>query len=441
MNMKNINRKIFSLVVLTMCAAGCSLDIEPANTIDQSKAISTSGDVEAILVGAYSSLGDGDLYGGSILRDAELIANDDNNSELFWDGTFVAPGEIYAKSILLTNDQAEATWLDAYRTINITNVVLANIDIVTPDKQDKVEGEAKFIRASMYFELVRTFAKTWVDGNPSVNLGVPLLLEPTTDKVSRSTVAAVYTQVIEDLLSATTLLPESNDFFVNKYAAHAMLSRVYLMQNEYAKAAEQASLVIEDGGYSLEENYADAFNHESPGSSSEDIFSMQVTAQDGVNDMFTFFASGGRGDIYIEPAHFDLYEAGDDRLNLFYDDERTGKWDNIFGNVNIIRLSEMYLTRAEGNLRSGSSYGDTPVNDINVIRERVGLDPFTTVTIDQILHERHLELAFEGHWIHDLKRTKRSIGTIEYNANRLVFPIPLRERNINPDGLAQNPGY
>ncbi len=439
--MKNLNKYLLSISITAVLLSGCSLDIDPANNIEASNALNTSADVEALLVGAYSSLSDGDLYGGNILRDAELIADDPDNSEIFWDGTFVAPGEIYAKNMLITNDQAEATWLDAYRTINISNTVLQNLKVVLAGKKDKVEGEAKFIRAVMYFELVKTYAKTWTDGTPSANPGVPLVLEPTVSKVPRSSVAAVYAQIISDLEDAVDLLPESNGFFANTYAAHAILSRVYLMQNNYAKAVEHANEVIENGGYSLEKNYADAFNKQSPGSSSEDIFSIQVTDQDGVNNMFTFFAAEGRGDIYIEQAHFDLYETGDARLDLFYDDERTGKWNNVFGNINIIRLSEMYLTRAEGNLRLGTVVGDTPVNDINVVRERVGLTPLLVVTLPQILAERHLELAFEGHWIHDLKRTQSDVGDLEYNANKLVFPIPLRERNIDPEGLPQNAGY
>jgi len=215
------------------------------------------------------------------------------------------------------------------------------------------------------------------------------------------------------------------------------------MQNDYAEAATHASIVIEESGYSLEASYADAFNKTSPELSSEDILSIQVTDQDGVNDMNTFFASsdfGGRGDIYIEPNHFALYEPGDERLDLFYDDERCGKWKNLFGNVTIIRLAEMYLTRAEANFREGTSVGDSPVNDINVIRNRVGLTDLGAVTLDDILNERHLELAFEGHRMHDIKRTQSSVGGLNYDDPSLVFPIPQRERNINPD-LAQNPGY
>lgn len=441
---------IVSILTATTLLLSCNdnLDVAPRNSIGSDQSLNTSADVEALLKGGYDALADGDLYGGNLLRDAELLGD---GGEIFWDGTFVDPGEIWSKSILITNGQVENTWLSAYKAINICNTVLANLDLVTPDRKDRVEGEAKFIRGTLYFELVRMYARTWSDGSPAANPGVPLITEPTTEqtataKVNRSTVAQVYAQVIADLTEAETKLPEENGFYATTYAASGMLSRVYLAQQDFAQARDAADRVIESGAYELARTYADAFNKgslEGSNASIEDVFAIQVTSQDGVNNMNTFFASsdfGGRGDIYIDPPHFDLYEANDDRLNLFYDDERTGKWNNQFGNVNIIRLAEMYLTRAEANFRLGTTTGATPEEDINVIRERVGLDPVSGLTLDQILLERHLELAFEGHLLHDLKRTQSDIGGLPFNDPSLIYPIPQRERTINPE-LQQNPGY
>jgi starch-binding outer membrane protein, SusD/RagB family len=450
--MKTISNKIFvvsALILLLGCAD--KLDVAPQDRVTTEDALNTSADVEALLVGAYDALGDGDVLGGNMQRDAELLGDD---GDVFWDGTFVDPGEIWTKSMLITNNQAETTWLDGYRAINICNTVLANLDLVVEAKKEQVEGEAKFVRGLVYFELVRLFGKTWTDGTPANNPGIPLVLEPTTSdnlselaSVSRATVSAIYQQVISDLTDAENLLPEENGFFANTYVASAILSRVYLMQNDYSAAANAADRVIQSGYFELLANYEGNFNKTSAGvgstTSAEDVFSIQVTNQDGVNNMNTFFADAdysGRGDIYIEPQHFDRYEPGDLRLNLFYYDERTGKWNNQFGNVNIVRLAEMYLTRAEGNFRNSQAIGDTPLNDINLIRDRAGLPPLVALTIDNILKERLLELAFEGHLIHDIKRTQRSVGALPYDADELVFPIPQRERIINPN-LTQNPGY
>ena len=139
-----------------------------------------------------------------------------------------------------------------------------------------------------------------------------------------------------------------------------------------------------------------------------------------------------RGDFF--------YEAGD----IF-----TAKWANRIGNIPLIRLSEMYLTRAEGNFRAGGTpVGASALEDINRIRNRAGAKPFTTLSLTDILKERRFELAFEGHWIHDIKRNKQTIlkkdgngtRTWTFNSPKLVFPIPLREIDANKN-LIQNEGY
>ncbi len=448
-------------MIIGLFAISCDdrLEIEPDNNISAEQALGTSSDVEALLVGAYDILGEEDVYGGNILRDGELLGGD---NDLFWDGTFVAPGEIYNKRMLVNNGQAELTWRESYEAINITNNVLANLAVVgeglEADEEAalkaKVEGEARFIRGTLFFELVRLYGRAWNDGDPAANLGVPIVLEPTStigdeSFVSRATVAQTYDQVLADLQAAAELLPVSNGFFANQSAAQAMLSRVYLMQGRYPEAAAAADLVISSGEFSLNDNYADAFANESV-NTAEDIFAIQVTTQDGENEMNTFFAppsNQGRGDIYMLESHLALYEEGDERLAFFYFDEDqeqtyTGKWTNQFGNINIVRLAEMYLTRAEANLRAGTTVGATSLEDVNTIRERAGLAPLGDVTLDDILLERRLELAFEGHAIHDIKRTEQSVGGFAFDAPELIYPIPQRELDANPELQdEQNEGY
>lgn len=451
--MKHIIKNILTLTLSAgLLLTGCNneLDLKPVNTIDSGSAVATSGDVEALLVGAYDALGGTDLYGGNIQRDAELIGD---NGEIFWDGTFVDPDQIFRKSMLVDNGQASETWLDAYRGINIANNVLANLEVVTSDKRTTVEGEAKFIRGVLFFELVRIYGKAWNDGTPSSNPGVPLILDPTisiTDeaKVSRNSVAEVYAQVIQDLTQSETALPASNSFFATKAAAAAMLSRVYMMQGRYADAASAANRVITSGRYALV-NIEEVFDlrlNQNGFNTSEDVFAVQITDQDGTNSLNTFFGSasvGGRGDILIEDAHLNLYEADDARGGLFYEENGvvfTLKWLNQYGNIKIVRLAEMYLTRAEANFRTNGSIGAAPLADINLIRARAGLTPLTALTIDAILRERRLELAFEGHQIHDIKRTSRSVGALPFNSPKLIFPIPRREIDANSN-LTQNAGY
>jgi hypothetical protein len=430
--------------------SGCDnkLDIRPVDTVEGSQALRTSADVEALLVGAYNALGDEDLYGGLILRDAELLGD---NGEVTWNGTYEQPREIFTKQIRSNNAQVEDTWTDGYEVINIANNVLNNLAVVSAANRDRVEGEAKFIRGLVYFDLVRFYARAWNDqnGTPATNPGVPLVLTPTTtiseaSRVPRNSVAEVYTQVLADLTAAARLLPASNGFFANKGAAQAILSRVYLTQERFADAAVMADSVIASGEYELVDNYADAFNNSS--NTSEDIFAIQVTSQDGTNNMNEFFGSTenlGRGDIPVEEKHLALYEPGDERLDFFYEEDGltfTGKWTFNFGNVNVVRLAEMYLVRAEANFRNGSAIGATPLEDLNTIRERAGVDPLASLTLSDILLERRRELAFEGQLLHDVKRYRQVVGTLPYNSPRLIYPIPQRELDVNAQ-LSQNDGY
>ncbi len=451
-----LNRlKYFSIAALLVCLAACekNLDINPTQSIDETQALNTSSDVEAALVGAYSDLGDDNVYGGGMFVISELLANDDDFN---WTGTFQGYTQIFNKSIPVNNGFAESTWMDSYQAINDVNNVLNALEVVTPTKKNSVEGEAKFIRGSIYFDLVRLYARAWNDGDPAANDGVPLILTPTraplneTSQKSRDKVAVVYAQVIKDLTEAETLLPATNSVFATKAAAAAMLSRVYLQKGDYANAGAAADRAIKSNRHALEDTYLEVFPY-NPNNPNEDIvspneyiFSMQVTSSQGINDLNTYFSTSGRGDIDINDSHLDLYEPNDDRLSIFYDDggTRTGKFDMVYGNVPVIRLAEMYLTRAEANFRLGTAVGATPLADINRIRQRVNLEPLTVaeLTLDKILRERKLELAFEGQALHDIKRTQGSVGGLQWNAPKLVLPIPDREIKINKN-LTQNQGY
>lgn len=444
--MKNI--RIYSLLFLSLMFLGsCTdeLDLEPPQGLDVADALSTDANIKAVLIGAYDELSDGDLFGGNTLRNAELLGADD---ELQFSGTFGDPSDIWRKEITVINGDVSDLWIDGYAVINVTNNILANIEVVNEGDQALVEAEAKFLRGLMYFELVRFFGKDYTDGDPSVNLGVPLVTIPNdTSAVPRSSVETIYQSIIDDLEYAEANLPVENGTYANSVAAGALLSRVYLQMADYPAARDAANAALEkaDGTYDLV-SLENVYNNESNGA--EDIFSIQVTSQDGENNMQLFFAAkanGGRGDVEIFQKHLDLYEDGDLRAELFYidpatEDTRTSKWVNQFANVTYIRVAELYLTRAEANFREGTTVGDTPANDLNKIRSRAGLADNLAPTLADILKDRKLELAFEGHSIHDIKRLKGSADGFNFDHDKLVFPIPDRERNINTE-LVQNGGY
>ena len=451
-----MTRTSYIFCVLLVAATSCSksLDTKPTSSIDQTEALKTSDDVSVALVGAYHDMGSANLYGGGAAVTAELLGD---YNELNWTGTFQGMTQIKNKDIPVDNYFITGTWLDAYKAINDVNNILASLDVVDAASRDRVEGEAKFIRAACYFELVRLYGKSWNDGDPKSNPGVPLVFKPTgsvgeADKVSRSSVAEVYTQVLKDLSDAEAKLPSENGFYANRAAAAGLIARVALQQGDHttaAAAADRAINAVLAAGGGLARSYAAAFPNPYPpapvSNTLEDVFAIQVNTSSGTNSFQTFFSALGRGDIQIKDAHLALYEPGDDRLSLFYTSGGsvfTGKFDNVYGNVHVIRLAEMYLTRAEANFRNSSAVGATPLEDINTLRKRVGLPDLSQGQLDlnAILSERKLELAFEGFNLHDIKRTKDAVGSLSYNSPKLVFPIPKREITVNPN-LVQNEGY
>ena len=438
--------------LLSFSACNKQLDIKPTQSIDQNLAILTSKDVQSTLVGAYNRLGNANLYGGRIFVEADLLST---QTIINWNGTYADMTQFVNQQIINNNGFVEDLWLSAYVAINQTNNVLANLDKATDeDERNRWEGEAKFIRGLIYFDLVRLFGKSWNDGSPESNLGVPIVLTPTvkvdeSSKVPRATVKAVYDQAISDLTTAEELLPEDNNFYANKYAAAGILARLYLQQGNYADAITEATTVILSGAFALNDKFADEFPSRSKthfDNTPEDIFAIQVTQQLGFNSLNEFYASSGnagRGDIRIKNSFLDEYQAGDTRGEFFTitSVNRTNKFNNQYGNVHIIRLAELYLIRAEANLRLGTSDGDSPANDVNVIRERAHLDDLATVTVDDVLTERRHELAFEGgFFLHDAKRLQQNVSVLPYNSPKLVYPIPLREIQANPQ-LVQNEGY
>ena len=448
-----MNKKIsiLSIVALLGILTGCDklLNLEPSQNINENIALTTDENVKVVLIGAYSQFALPGIYGGNIIRNAELLGG---NGEIKWVGTYIDPRQLFNKTMLSTNSEVEVQWRDSYQVINTINNVLGAIDIVKEADRDKVEGQALFLRSLMYFDLVRFFAGQYNFGVANTQLGVPLVLTPTgllseNNFVARNTVDEVYNQVIADLTLAASKLPLENDVYASSGAAKALLARVYLQKGDYANARDAANVVISSNIYSLQKTYAGVFNNDN--NTSEDIFATQITPQDRFSSMTEFFSVpiyGGRdGDIEILDDHLNLYPVGDKRFDLFFNGNGStecGKWNNQYGVINLIRIAEMYLIRAESNFRLSTTIGDTPLADFNLIHTRAGLTAVNTVTLADILLERRLELAFEGFKIHDVRRLHQNVGALTYDDDKLLFPIPAREIEANPNlKTQQNPGY
>ena len=446
-------QKIFiTLTAIILLVSGCSkkLDVLPTQSVDESLVFTSDANIKAALNGAYDAASGAYLLGGNMQMYSELLGAD---GEITWVGTFNQPDEIYNKSMLTNNSFIRDTYLEGYRVINICNNIIASINIVNASDRDNVKGQALFLRGMMYFELVKLYAKPFSAGGTTSNPGLQLVTAPTlngqittANNVARGTVQQTYDQIVNDLTAAKTIIHGEAGVYGSEYSVSAVLSRVYLQMGDFSGARNEANNVIENSGATLENAYSKAFNNTSQ--SSEDIYVLPVTAQDGSNEMHTYWSIldyGARdGDIEINQSHLDLYSATDSRLNLFYVDGngiyRSGKWKLQYKYLPVIRLAEMYLTRAESNFRLGTTIGVGPDNDVDMIRSRASL-PFINVTLDDILHERKLELAHEGQCIHDIKRLHNSVDGFTYDANELVFPIPLREINAGGGIIVQNEGY
>lgn len=437
------------LILGAICISGIScdskLDLMPHQSIDETTALATSQDVIVTLNGAYDGASSVNLYGGAIQYTGDLLGDD---GDVRFGGSYATLDELWRKTMTTNNTQIQATWLQAYATINRVNNVLAALDKVAEPERGEVEGKALFLRGLLYFDLVRLWGKDFSDGTNTSNPGVPLVTEPTKvvteeDSRPRASVAEVYTQVISDLTRSVSLLGgEPAIGFGSKEAAQAILARVYLQQGNYAGARDAAHAVIESGNFSLESSFANAFRD----ASTETIFSMVVTEQDGTNDLNTFYAPAsyqGRGDIRVQPKFLALYSAKDTRGTFFVSASNntfSGKFLDRFGDVLVVRLAEMYLIRAETNQRLGTATGASPLSDVNTIRSRAGAPDLESADLETILAERKLELAFEGQQVFDAKRLKKNVGSLPYNAPSLILPVPLREMDSNKN-LTQNEGY
>lgn len=460
--MKFRNKLILLLTFTVVLFASCKkvLDVEPSQTIDAGAALENDQDVNSLIVGGYSVLGGGSLYGTNLLMIPDLLGSD---GVCTWRGTFQSPRQIAGKTMLRDNADASLTWTAAYQAINIANTAIEALGVVKDaDLKKQLEGEALFIRGIMHFELTRLYGLPYGALAGNTQLGVVIKTKSTAneaaafERIPRGTVKQGYDQAIADLTKAVTLLPEENGIRATKFAALAFLARIYLQQGDYASALAASNTVIESGYYKMNASVRAVFDNKN---TAESIWEIQQNEQNNAgtsnNGMATFYASLpgiGRADVRIAAGFPSAnYPAGDLRISEWYyigTGARPGntycaKWKSFSQNLPVVRIAEMYLTRAECNLRLGSVIGATPAADLAKVKNPVRTNSTATASpvLNDILNERFIELAFEGQRIHDLRRLRLSTGSFAWNADRLVMPIPQREVDATSGVLIQNPGY
>ena len=473
--MKNISLYKYLLLFAVVIFSSCEdqLEIGSEDDVSPEIALSNQTTVNGLVVGLYSQAQSADAFNGTPQTATEWQADN-----AFFKGSFPTFREIYDYSTQADNTSIDAIWFQNYDVIEATNFVInnlpdADVQDLTEEQRSQYIGEARFLRALTLFNLSEYFGQPYqvADG---ASLSVPIILDDfrgDTEPFSgpRNTLNEVYAQIQDDLDFAMANLPASYADNANTRgratsgAAKALLARLELYRENYEEAAQLATEVIDSDVYTLAPDYS-FYN----ALSSEDIFSIINTAIDSQNSNegyagLTNPTPEGRGDAPFSDNLVAAYEeeAGDKRYTeltqIGVDAEGvesvfTTKFDDGItqaDNAPIIRVTEMYLIRAEANVMAGTTIGDTPVNDINALRSRAGLSDLAAVTIEDVVRERRKELAFEGsHRRMDLLRNGMSlrrpgqdnVSDSELGDDKTIFPIPSREIDLNPN-LEQNPGY
>ena len=487
------------VLILTLLLSGCDfLDRSPYDSVDTSQGFQTLADAEAAINAAYQPLQWAKLYNMRIWT-LDIIAG---NSEVGAGGGTDGEETVDLANFIADADNFAALdlWRGPSPGILRCNFVLQKVPAMNIDEtiKGRILGEAHFLRAHYYFLLVRLFG------------GVPLQTEPADSDsdllLPRASVEEVYELIVEDLDQAITLLPQRSAYTqehigrATKEAAMAELARVYLthyQDYEHYQLVVDLCEEIRKMGYQLEANYADLWNP-SKQNGVESIFEVQYYGKTNYDFwsnenqsswLSTFtgprnsgMAAGCYGWNQPTAEFVGQYETGDVRKEktIFYTGcptfdgmtyssaysttgynvrkfllTKTQSPDYNTSNQNwvVTRYADVLLMKAEAlNEMGQTTLAEAPLYEV---RCRAGLTNRSTIEglsqmqmREKIIHERRMELAFEGHRWFDIIRYKdnyalnflHSIGKTAATSKHLLLPIPTQEREANPK-LTQNPGW
>lgn len=457
------------LSVLSSCSESL-LDVNPQMQNTSNNFYKSEEQLDLGVTGAYSTLQLSGQYEISNLLLGELPSDNTWDEVPANDGGNC--GQLDEFNMTSGNTITENSWRDNYIGIQQCNVVLNRIGELTnisETKKNTAIGEMKFLRGLMYFNLVRIFGD------------VPLVTKETDNVNSyfgqgRSASTDVYKQIVSDLTEAASLLPEivSQKGRATKWAALGILGKVQLTLHNYAGARTCLQQIANSGKYSLLSNPADIFSPTNK-NNKEIIFDVQFAS--GMNgntegsDAYRYFSpsgsvKGGKGHSLPTKEVYNLFSDKDLRKKAYFilstGNMATGKMvqtsdviEDGGNNVVVLRYADVLLMLAEcyaneGDLTNACKY-------LNFIKQRAGIEDYTSVSKDAILEEiateRRKELVNEGHRWFDLIRTGKAVevmnayfqSTVGYNGvtvteDNLVQPIP--QSQIDTDSsIKQNNNY
>jgi starch-binding outer membrane protein, SusD/RagB family len=447
-----IIKKIIPFAAAIIFFSSCNkvLDRQPELYVDESQSIVDKKSADAALTGAYNSLSQNSNQGVTF-RYAVNLASDN----LKWVGNTPTNREFDVYGIFATNTRVAELWAAIYKTINIANNIIAivpTINDVTFNQADRnnSRGEAFFLRAYSYFDLVRLWGNVPIQTNPT---------KTTADAngIGNSTPVEVYKRVEQDLDSAELLLSSTlNRNRANKFTAKALKARLYLYLKDWEKAESYSTeLINSNTNFKLVKPYNLFYASKN---TAESIFEIDYTVNNKNSWATNWFASnitGGKKELLPTDEFIALAKdpnIGGDRSALLLTISGV-----IYGNMNFkiatgddqvyaIRLAEMYLIRAEARAENATPDIAGALQDLNAVRVRSNVPALASVTntnelLDKILLERRIEFAYESQrWFDLIRRGKAQSVLGIADANKLLFPIPKQQILVNP-ALIQNPGY
>ena len=480
---------LIAIALLGFSFSSCSdfLEQNPQTDLSENDFYKTADDILSAVNGVYSSLQEGDIYGNWYVFGE--IPSDNTRNQL--SGSVTTQNEFDQFYIDTQNSMIANFWKAAYKVINRTNTVLGRIDgiEINTELANRYKLECKFIRALMYFNLVRVYGDVpLVLKEISISESYDILREPKEN---------VYNQIIADLKEAQDLpvsYSTAEDGRATQGAAKALLANVYMTLHKYAEAETILAEIINSGRYSLLENtpgslnidgYKNVFstvNH----NSKEGIFEIQFLKGgygEGSNYANNFapensgtnvVAVGGTGGNNIpEMDIYNAYEEGDLRRDFsmslgYYDNRKNNEWvesryvckfmdvpyqnNDASNNYPVIRYADVILMYAEALNQNGKTA--EACKYLNMTRRRgFGYQTTETSPVDlqttdkaqfalMVEQERRVELAFENHRWFDLIRTGRAVEVMRskgfsLNETNLICPIPQKQIDVNPK-LTQN---
>ena len=478
-------KKYMLLILVLFSSYGCNksiLDLDPTVSTSVTNFYKTASDFQTAVSGIYNTLQQNGISTEYLFGD---LPTDDTFSPsgriISGDGDFddcnLSPS-LNASTTVLVN-----RWNNAYIGISRANTMLSRIDAVdfTAALKNQYTGEAKFLRAYLYFTLVKTFGNV-----PLITKEIATVAESYT--YNREASALVYAQIQQDLTDAISLLPATYATVdlgrVTSTAAQGMLARVLLFQGKYSEAEPLLNAIINDPARKADllPSYASVFAYNN-GNNKEILFAIQYsglsTQTAEVTSVFTS-ANQPTTDIYA------AFETGDTRraasiigtggsashINKFLDPIA-----NALGGVDypVLRYADILLMYSEClNERVSDLTASGALTYINLVRARAfgntthnlqNTNPAATATYvanqatlrDRIITERRLELCFEGLRFYDLVRTNRLVAVLNayFTANaiklngvtlqildyRKLCPIPQAEIDLSRGLYSQNTGY